>query len=196
MKYLIFVFGLLGTLISCGNSSEENTVSAPKENSSLIFGRPDYKLPQLTAPVKEQAVQWGVLEDFFMEAQNINGKNFQGLRTASERLQEYSDSLVKKIPDTLNSKPINSRLLVLKTRAALLYQVAHRATLDSADLQTAVEEMNVAVEQFIVHLNEKYKKDAIDLERRQNEQSELKKQQSFRDSVMNEELRDKNSRKL
>lgn len=194
MKNIIFILALVAVLSSCVDSSKEDTVPEPKNNASIVFGKTDFQFPTLSPPVREQSVHWGVLEDFFTEAKNINGSNYQALRIRSERLKEYSDSLFKNIPDTLDSKPINSRLLVLKTRAELLYQISHRPSIDSTDLQDAVGEMNTAVENFIEHLNEKFKKDAIDLQRRENEQRELKNQKHIKDSVMDLELRDKKER--
>ena len=136
-------------------------------------------------------MKWGVLEDLISEANKVNGSNYQDLRNRSERIREYSDSLVKNIPDTLNTKPINSRLLVVKTRSEMLFQAAHQAIMDSLNLQNSVQELNTAVNNLIVHLNEKFMKDNIDYQRKEDEESELKKQQRFRDSVMDLELKDK-----
>src|SRR5690606_33338084 len=143
-----------------------------------------FNFPELSAPAKEQAVRWGVLEDLLAETIKLNGSNFQSLKNRSERINVYTDSLFQNIPDTLISNQIHSRLTVLKTRAELLYQTAHRATLDSAALQNGVMEMNTAVKNIIIHLNEKFQKDMIDSQRKNNEKMELKKQHRFRDSIM------------
>lgn len=162
----------------------------------MTFGDKNYTFPELSSPAKVQAVQWGVLEDLLSEAKNLNGSNFQDLKNRSERLTEYSDSLFKKIPDTLNTNMIRSRLMVLKTRSELLFQITHRGTMDSADLQKSVVEMNSAVKNLIVHLNEKFQKDKIDSQRIDDEKKELKQQKKFRDSVMNSERQDLKNRKL
>lgn len=191
MKFCIPVLIVIGFLFSCGNNSEENQIELPTPDSSITFGNKNYEYPTLSAPAKEQAVKWGVLEDLISEAKQVNGSNYQDLRNHSERVREYSDSLIKNIPDTLNTKPINSRLLVLKTRSQLLFQEAHLVTMDSLNLQNSVEDLNTAVTNLITHLNEKFQKDAIDFQRKDNEESELKKQKRFRDSVMDLELKDK-----
>lgn len=191
MKFSIPILIVISFLFSCGNSSEENQNTAPTADNSIVFGNKSYEYPQLSAPAKEQAVKWGVLEDLISEANKVNGSNYQDLRNRSERIREYSDSLVKNIPDTLNTKPINSRLLVVKTRSEMLFQAAHQAIMDSLNLQNSVQELNTAVNNLIVHLNEKFMKDNIDYQRKEDEESELKKQQRFRDSVMDLELKDK-----
>ncbi len=196
MKFIIPLLVVASFIFSCGNSSEENQNQAPNNDASIIFGDKGHAFPELSPPAKEQAVHWGVLEDLFIEAKKINGSNYQELRNRSERLKEYSDSLFKNIPDTLNTKPINSRLLVLKTRSELLFQASHQATIDSLKVQNAVEELNVSVKNLIVHLNEKFQKDIIDFQRKEDEENELKKQQRYKDSIINLELQDKNKKKV
>ncbi|MCB0465388.1 MAG: hypothetical protein KDC78_06890 [Aequorivita sp.] len=196
MKFLIPVLLIIGFAFSCGNSSEEKQNQSPTNDTSIIFGNKDFDYPQLSAPAKEQAIHWGVLEDFLLEAKNVNGSNYQTLRNRSEILREYSDSLFKNVPDTLNTKLINSRLLVLKTRSALLFQVSHQATIDSLKVQNSMDELNDAVKNLIVQLNEKFQKDNIDFQRKDDEENELKKQQRYKDSIMNLELQDKKNKKV
>ncbi|WGF93627.1 hypothetical protein [Aequorivita marisscotiae] len=196
MKILIPLLMVVGFVFSCGNNSEENLAEVPNNDASIIFGNKNHAFPQLSEPAQKQAVHWGVLEDFLAEAQNANGTNYQDLRNRSELLNEYADSLFKKIPDTLNTKPIHSRLVVLKTRTALLSQVSHQATIDSLKVQLSLEEMNSAVKDLIVQLNEKFQKDKIDFSRKEDEENELKKQQRTKDSIFNLELQDKKNKKV
>lgn len=196
MKFIFPLFMVTLFVLSCGNAPEENQNQNPKNDASIIFGNPDFVFSQLSAPAKEQATRWGVLEDFFAEAKNMNGTNYEALRNRSERMKEYSDSLFKNIPDTLNTKPINSRLLVIKTRSELLYQASHQDAIDSIKLQTSIAEMNVAVNNLIVQLNEKFQKDNIDFQRKEDEENELKKQQRYKDSIVNLELQDKKNKKV
>ena len=191
MRFIITLLIVTGFAISCGNASEKDQNQAPSNDASIIFGSRDFTFPPLSPPAQEQAEHWGILEDFLSEAKNMNGSNYQKLRNLSERLREYSDSLMGKIPDTLNTKPIHSRLTVLKTRSAMLYQASHLDRIDSIKVQNSVEEMNAAIKNLIVHLNEKFQKDNIDYQRQEVEDQELKKQQRFRDSIMDLELQDK-----
>ncbi len=196
MKFIFSLFIIVGFIFSCGNSSEENQNQKPENDASIIFGDKNFAFPELSVPAKEQATRWGVLEDFLSQAKNINGSNFEALRISSERMKEYSDSLFKNIPDTLNTKSINSRLLVIKTRSELLFQSSHQDAIDSLKVQNTVDEMNIAVNNLIIQLNEKFQKDNIDSQRKEDEQSELKKQQRFNDSILNLELQDKKKKKV
>ncbi len=195
MKFIIAFSFLVGLLFSCGNS-EEPKVADSFNDSSILFGNKEYRLPELSSPAKEQAVRWGILEDFLYEAKNVNGSNFEALRDRSERLDEYTDSLFKKIPDTLNTKSIYSRLMVIKTRTGLLRQVSHQSRIDSTKIENSINELNVSVKNFIIQLNEKFQKDFIDFQRKENEDSELKKQKRFTDSVYKIELQDKKNKSV
>lgn len=195
MKIPIPILILFGFLISCGNASE-NVETAPLSDNSIIFGVKDYNFPQLLPAVREHIVHWAVFEDFMVEAKNINGSNYDALRNGSELLKMYSDSLFAKIPDTLDTNLIRSRLLVLQTRSAVLDQLAHQSTIDSSATQNAIAELNVALENLVVQLNEKFRKDQIDFQRRDDEQSELQKQIRFRDSVMDLEQKDIKNKKV
>lgn len=195
MKYKLLLVSVVFWIFSCGDSSEEKDEN-PLDDTSMVFGEDGHNFPQLSEQTKQQAVQWGVLEDFLSVAKNLNGSNFQDLRDRSERLQRFSDSLVKSVPTAFDTRPINSRLIVLKTRADLLFQTSHQDFIDSTGIQNTIFEMNSAVDNFIIHLNEKFQKDKIDSQRKETEEMELKKQQRFKDSVMNLELRDLNRKKV
>lgn len=193
MKFPAFVLILSCIMLSCGENTDQLSKPDTIKDTTAIFGNSGFVFPQISDPVKTQILKWGVFEEFMDEAQKVSGSTFEGLRITSERLVEYSDSLVKKIPDTLNTKPINSRLVVMKTRVALLHQTAQQSRFDSLALQQNIREFNTAVSNLIIQLNEKFLKDEIDFQRKDNEESELKKQQRFRDSVFKIELQDKNN---
>jgi|SRR5690554_163298 len=179
-------------LFACENSDRKEEDTAFIEQVPVLYGEETYDFPELSKLAKEQVDHWGVLEDLISEIKDLNGSNYIQLRARSENVKEYSDSLANSIPETLNTNPINSRLLVLKTRAALLYETAHLTAVDTTNLQNAVAELNLAVDNLVMHFNEKVQKDRIDLQRKENETRELEKQTRFRDSVMELELRNLN----
>jgi hypothetical protein len=51
--------------------------------------------------------------------------------------------------------------------------------------------MNIAVKNLIIQINEKFQKDAIDLQRIENEKKEIEKQKQLLDSVYQIELQNK-----
>ena len=179
------------TVVSCGNFSEEIKeepveIQAKKDT----YGSSINVIPSLSDQAKIHTQQWSVFEEFEENVRSISGSTKEKLRTTSERLVRFTDSLATKIPDTLNSTLISSRLTVVMTRAHLLNQEVQKARVDSLKLEIAITEMTNATANFIVQLNEKFEKDAIDFQRRDNEEKELEKQERFLDSVHRVELND------
>lgn len=196
MKYLAtFIFSIFlicFLLISCGNSSEETKTQQPPHNiTSRLYGDANFVFPKLTSEAKLEVSHWGAYEDFDMEAKSINGNNIEALQIKTSQLVSHIDSLTKKIPDTLNTRAIFSRVIVVKTRSQLLEQEVNKSRIDSLQVQNYLNEMNISVKNLIVQINEKFQKDAIDLQRIDNEKQELKKQKKFIDSVYQIELQDR-----
>lgn len=82
------------------------------------------------------------------------------------------DSLTKKIPDTLRTQAISSRLIVTTTRAAIIKQEANKGRVDTLAIQVAILEMNTATANLIIQINEKFEKDTQDNKVKNNELQE------------------------
>ena len=189
---LITILLLSFTLFSCGNSSEESKNPLPtKQLTTGLYGNTNFVFPELTDEAKIEVSHWGAYEDFEIEVKSINGNNVEELQIRTSQLVSHIDSLTKKIPDTLNTRAISSRVIVVKTRSELLAQEVNKSRIDSLQLQNYFDEMNISVKNLIVQINEKFQKDAIDLQRITNEKQELGKQKRFLDSVYQIELQDK-----
>ena len=176
--------------ISCGRSSSEKDVSQNAIHDTVRFGINKYTFPQLSKNAKEQIENWSVYDDFYSEASTLNDIGLEELRIKTDKLLAHTDSLSKKIPDTLFTNAIYSRLTVVKTRVKLLKQEANKGIVDRAKVEINIIETNTAVKNLIVQLNEKFQKDGIDLQRIENEKKELEKQKKFLDSVHGAELKD------
>jgi len=183
------------SLISCGNSSEEPKNPLPtKQLTTGLYGNTNFVFPELTDEAKIEVSHWGAYEDFEIEVKSINGNNVEELQIRTRQLVSHIDSLTKKIPDTLNTRAISSRVIVVKTRSELLAQEVNKSRIDSLQLQNYFNEMNISVKNLIIQINEKFQKDAIDLQRFTNEKQELEKQKRFLDSVYQIELKDINKK--
>ena len=196
MKFIIvFISTILllsYSLISCGNSSEETKIQMPSQQiNSSLYGNTSFVFPELTDEAKIEVSHWGAYEDFDAEVKSINGNNLEELQIRTSQLVFHIDSLIKKIPDTLNTRAIYSRVIVVKTRSQLLEQEVNKSRIDSIQLQNYFDEMNISAKNLMVQINEKFQKDAIDLQRVDNEKQELEKQQRFLDSVHQIELQDR-----
>jgi len=195
MKYFFTFISLILLvsfyLFSCRNPPEDNKDQQPsQETSSKLYGNTNFIFPKLTAEAKLEVSHWGAFEDFNIESKSINGNNIEALKIKTGQLVSHIDSLNKKIPDTLNTRAISSRVIVVKTRAQILEQELNKSRIDSIKIQNYLNEMNISVKNLIIQINEKFQKDAIDLQRIDNEKQELKQQQHFLDSVYKSELQD------
>lgn len=174
MKYL-FLFSLL--IFACGKSSEEAKKKLSTQNYNLsTYGDPLFIVPSLPDNVRAEVIQWGAFEDFEEQAKTINGITLEMLKNKSNRMVSHIDSILKKIPDTLNTPIIYSRLLVVKTRTHLLNQEARKVHLDSISLEKKLIDLNISVKNLFVQINEKLEKDQIDLQRNNNEKIEIESQ--------------------
>lgn len=188
--HFLYLTTILLLVISCGNPQEAIDIHQQIADTTTLFGDERFVFPDLSESAKAYITKWGAFEDFEAEAKNINGSTIEGLRDKSERLISRIDSLTKKVPDTLKTQAIVSRVMVTKTRASLLHQEVRKSRIDSARLQIQIAEMNIATKNLIVQINEKFQKDAIYLQRRDDEKKELEKQKRFLDSVYKAELQD------
>jgi hypothetical protein len=175
---------------SCGDTSTEDAVPQIAVQDTMRYGRTNYSFPKLTQNARVQLENWSVYDDFYAEASTLHDINLENLRTKTNRLLRHTDSLSKKIPDTLFTPAIYSRLIILQTRIRLLKQEVNRGLVNSEKVETHIAETNDAVKNMIVQLNEKFQKDDIDLQRIDNEKKELEKQKKFLDSVYKVELKD------
>lgn len=179
-------------LFSCGDSSKEDELLGNVVQDTLRYSVKKYTFPQLSNNAREQIENWSVYDDFYAEASTLNGLNLENLRFKTAKLLSHTDSLSKKIPDTLFTSAIYSRLVILRTRVELLKQEVNRDrdVIETEKIEVNIAETNTAVENLIVQLNEKFQKDGIDLQRIDNEKKELEKQKKFLDSVYRAELKD------
>ena len=195
MKLFLLSFIMIFlSLLSCGSPSEEIETTQENIESTIIFGESNFVFPNLSENAKNYGMQWGAFEDFEIEAKSINGSTIDGLRTKTTRLISSLDSITKKVPDTLNTKPVVSRLMVAKTRAMLLQQELQKRNVDSIKLQIQIKEMNNAAKNLIIQINEKFLKDAIDFQRIESEKKEIESQKQFMDSIFNQEIKDNKSK--
>ena len=190
MKHFWILLLLPFVWAACGDSSTEDAIPQIAVQDTMRYGRVNYSFPKLSKSAREQIENWSVYDDFYGEASSLNNINLENLRTKTDMLLLHTDSLSKKIPDTLYTSAIYSRLIILQTRIRLLKQEVNRGNVNSEKVERNIVETNNAVKNLIVQLNEKFQKDGIDLQRIDDEKKELEKQKKFLDSVYQAELRD------
>ena len=160
-------------VVSCIDSQQTATQTKTDQvTDSKLFGQADAMLPDFSESSENYISQWPVFDDLITEVLAINQASLTTIQQRSNLLVSRMDSLTKNIPDTLNTQPIYSRVIITKTRAAIVKQVANKGRLDTLEIQKAIKQMNLATANLIIQINEKFEKDTQDNTVKNNELKE------------------------
>ena len=160
-------------VLSCKDNQPADFTTNTKQITDVkLFGNPDAMLPDFSQSSENYISQWPVFDDLITEVLAINQASLKTIQQRSNILVSRMDSLTKNIPDTLNTQPIYARVIVTKTRAAIVKQVANKSRLDTLAMQQAISQMNLATANLIIQINEKFEKDTQDNTVKKNELQE------------------------
>jgi len=160
-------------VLSCKDNQPADFTTNTKQITDVkLFGNPDAMLPDFSQSSENYISQWPVFDDLITEVLAINQASLKTIQQRSNILVTRMDSLTKNIPDTLNTQPIYARVIVTKTRAAIVKQVANKSRLDTLAMQQAISQMNLATANLIIQINEKFEKDTQDNTVKKNELQE------------------------
>lgn len=175
------IFGVLGFLVffSCGE--EERMPMPDPTDSSTKYDLPETEFIKQLRVAENATAQWTVFNELKSTLASIPEADLQRIRTQSEKMTHYSDSLMKQIPASLETMPIKGRLDVVYSRLELFKQTANKILVDSLELKNDYNESVTAFNILLHQINEKFDKDAIQITEDKNFTYE--KQQRLRDSV-------------
>ena len=183
-EFLFFSSICLLFVVSCIDSQQTATqTKIDQVTDSKLFGQADAMLPDFSESSENYISQWPVFDDLITEVLAINQASLTTIQQRSNLLVSRMDSLTKNIPDTLNTQPIYSRVIITKTRAAIIKQVANKGRLDTLQMQKAIMQMNLATANLIIQINEKFEKDTQDNSVKNNELKEKQVLKKRLDSV-------------
>ena len=183
-EFLFFSSLCLLFVVSCIDSQQTATqTKIDQVTDSKLFGQADAMLPDFSESSENYISQWPVFDDLITEVLAINQASLTTIQQRSNLLVSRMDSLTKNIPDTLNTQPIYSRVIITKTRAAIVKQVANKGRLDTLEMQKAIMQMNLATANLIIQINEKFEKDTQDNSVKNNELKEKQVLKKRLDSV-------------
>ena len=178
-----FCFGLLFTACD-SNSGQQQQDEEATQDSTSFYGTASIKLPRINAAATPIVNDWSIFDDFEDELIAMNTLSLAEIRSRSERLVSFSDSLANTVPDTLGEQSIRSRVNVLQTRVKLLNQAINSERPKAEAISTCFEELNTSMANLKVRINEKILKDRIDLDRKESEEAEREKQKAILDSII------------
>ncbi len=176
------LFIVVGT--ACNGQAQQQSPDANQtKDTTQVYGSSAIQLPRWVGGAQIIADNWAIFNDFEEELIALNTVALAELRSRTERLITFADSLSKTLPDTLKNQPITSRILVLDTRVKLLDQAAHSDRATDSVIHNCFLELNASLGNLKIQINEKLLKDRIDADRKENEATELKKQREILDSI-------------
>lgn len=189
--YILFISTIfIIAMQACEEKSQEKSLEQVNETSQSIYGKTTIKTPVLNETVKEFTNRWGGYQDYEDDISKINRNTIEGLKIVTNRLVSQVDSLQNNIPDTLGTKSIVSRLIVVQTRARLLHQLVQRTQTDSVAIEESIQALTLANAQWVYQMNEKFAKDAIESVQKETEKKELEALKQKQDAILQAEIKD------
>ncbi len=184
MKSLIasLVLTLSLFFVSCNDNKVENTNQSTNE-LDLNLPQLDSRFPVLSAEAQNQVTSWQYFKEFENDLKRINQGNVRDYRAETERMVTVTDSLLKNIPEYLNTNAISSRMRVLNVRVKLLDETMHQPTVKTDVITENLQETNTAFSNVIIQINELFEKQRIDEMTQLEENMERAETGQTRDSI-------------
>lgn len=160
-KNLIFITAVFSFLVSC-NSNTGSDTDLSSEDIEISIPKSDVEFPNLSADAMDKITSWQYFQEFENDLKQINRGNVRSYRSETERMSAVADSLLKNIPEALNTNAISSRMRVVNVRIKLLEQSIHQTNAELDVITNNLKETNNAFTNLIIQLNEKFEKMRID----------------------------------
>ena len=165
MKRAIFGI-LLMILASCVQDSEkEKPKIKPRETQAFTeeFANQTSILP-LEPSAKEYATKWAAYIVLNNEVKQLQNISVNYLIDNSSALAQLMETLQTTLPDSLESKPVKSRLRVLTTKAKILDQKAHLQNVKPEEVKKLGLEIPTDFNNLNIQLNELFIESIEDFE--------------------------------
>ena len=176
--------------MACEEGKKSSADSEIQIVDTTTYGNNSFKFPKLVPLADSIVKDWPVFKDFKGVSVNLHNSTLEDLQRKSKYLITLTDSIARSIPETLNTRPIISRISVVQTRANLLKQEVELSQPKSENIEYYIHESQKAITNFVLQINEKVQKDLIDGQRKEDELKELEKQKKSRDSIFELERQD------
>lgn len=155
------LLGILFFALFFSCKEEERMTLPDPTDSSTRYDIPEADFISQIDIAEDATAQWSVFNELKSTLASIPKADLRRIRTQSEKLTHYSDSLRKTIPTSLKTMPIKTRLDVVHARIELLNMTANNLLVDSLELKENYKETLLAFNTLLHQINEKYEKDAI-----------------------------------
>lgn len=162
LAVIILLFISFGLIVSCQKTQEETPKEALEAPKQLSIPKIESRFPVISPLAQEKITSWLYFTEFNNDLKNINQGNVRNYRAETERMVALSDSLLKNIPNSLNTPIILSRMRVVNVRVKLLNETMHQSTVKTNVIYENLKETNTAFSNLILQINERFEKLKID----------------------------------
>ena len=186
MKRAIFGI-LLMILVSCVQDSEKGKPET-KPRATPAFTQKfaiETSILPLEASARKHASKWAAYIVLNEEVKQLQNTSVNYLIDNSSAWAQLMETLQATLPDSLASKPVNSRLRVLTTKAKILEQKSHLQSIKPQEVKEIAIEIPMDFNNLNIQLNELFIESIEDFEAeldRLVEENRLRQQQK-RDSL-------------
>lgn len=160
-KNLLFITAIFFILVSCNSNTASNS-DIYTEEIEIELPISDVSFPNLSADAMDKITSWQYFQEFENDLKQINRGNVRSYRSETERMSAVADSLLKNIPEVLNTNAISSRMRVVNVRVKLLEESIHQPNAELEVITNHLKETNNAFTNLIIQINEKFEKMRID----------------------------------
>lgn len=177
---LLSVFSLI-FIFACGEKQSEEKPST--ETEQVTPQKEGVEYPRLSPEASNIISSWQYFQEFENDLKNINRGNLRNYKSETERMVTVADSLLKNIPDPLNTPAISSRMRVVNVRVKLLNETLQQPNSEASKILSNLEETNTAFTNLLIQINGKFEKESIDIEASTDENLERGQIEQDNDSL-------------
>ena len=161
-KMLCFLSIIFSLLFACEdantteNENQQNTLNAKQDsilNQSIQYPKQEIKLSPKAEAIAEEWMLYVAMES---EIKRMKNYNLNDVIANAPSILRASDTLLITIPKPFRTKPIESRIKVLHTKASVLHQLSQKQQIDYAKLLQTANEVPVDFYNLNIQLNENF----------------------------------------
>lgn len=166
MKYIVTLFILFLSLISCNDYSEQNEESLKlAEKKEAVFKNISKKwsfiFPEAKPEVNKTIENWNEWEQFKRELQEKPKTSLLAFQLKVKTVSKKSDSLSLTVPESFNIPQVRSRLVTLNTKIKSLDTYIHLDEIPEKKVLQLITEINEEIKGVYTQWNEIIIKKAI-----------------------------------
>lgn len=163
IQKIIYIIAVSLMIFSCGEKKDSNEDQSTKNTADLTIGdmkNLKYKDYILGSEGYKLLIDWKKFQELNIQMGYLKQGDFSFFQNEKTEVKALFDSLKTTLPNTINTKPIVSRLAVLETKALKLQDNLNMDNIEKATKLTSLEDVLVAYGNLNLQINKKLEYEA------------------------------------